>query len=367
MRDNSISIFRLTCIFLMTFHHDELAPALHNFGSHLPYTEAHSTLSYLGLVLVDGFSLISSPFLGFLSGYFVSGNLRERSYVSVVRSRFVSLYIPVVVWSVAFFAVMLFVGYLTADTAFVSRTLTKVDVGYFLGIGHWPANYPLHYLVALFQCILISPVLVFTLERFGRSTFLVLVLLAFSFLFGADPNHHNPGENVQSFLPRADLFLFFSLGIFSQRRWNAAIGVALERLRIKRPAVLVVVIILFLLATVHWRWLLGRDGDLAIALGYPVMMFVRVTGGLLVLAMLPWFRALADRGLRIDDGLTFTLFCSHVISFFLLNMALGWGRSDLIGIAGFFLAPFFATGVAATIFWVQKDVVANLRRTSLQD
>src|SRR5215472_16442130 len=82
-RDNSISNFRFLCIFLMTFAHNDFASHLHNFGAQLPYATLHSPVSYVSLVLFDGFSRISTPFLGCLTGYFVSMNLREQTYLAV--------------------------------------------------------------------------------------------------------------------------------------------------------------------------------------------------------------------------------------------------------------------------------------------
>src|SRR5579862_408219 len=99
MRDHSISNFRLLCIFLVTFAHNPFAMTSHEFGTALPYATAHPLFSYISFILFDGFSRISSPFLGFLSGYFLSSNLDGRPYLNVVTHRFKSLYLPAVFWS----------------------------------------------------------------------------------------------------------------------------------------------------------------------------------------------------------------------------------------------------------------------------
>src|SRR5579872_5815746 len=315
-RDNSISNFRFICIFLMTFAHNNFASSLHNFGSQLPYATSHSVMSYVSLVLFDGFSRISTPFLGCLTGYFISMNLREQTYAAVVKRRFLSLYVPVVFWSTFYFVVMIAAGYATSDQGYVAHKLANVQADDFLGIVKWPLDYPMHYLVNLFKCVLIAPILIYILRRFGTGVFLLMIVPAFLLLVGTDLRQGIAGVHDNSILPRAEILLFFSLGILANRTWNLPIGEALERLRIKSKIGLALTIIVFLTGVLHWRWLVHGSSDLVLWCGFLVLLAVRISGSLLVLSLLPWLKDLARRGFYCNDRLTFNLFCTHVISFY---------------------------------------------------
>jgi hypothetical protein len=91
-------------------------------------------------------------------------------------------------------------------------------------------------------------------------------------------------------------------------------------------------------------------------MSFLALLAVRISGSLLVLSLLPWLRELARRGLYCNDRLTFNLFCTHVISFYLLPMAIGWGRSNRYSSLLFFAAPFFATAVAGIAFWAERSM-----------
>ena len=361
--DPSISNFRFLCIFLMTFAHDSFAPSLVNFGAHVPYAATHSPLAYLNFLLMFGFSRISSPFLGFVSGYFISMNLLERPYVAVIRRRFFSLYVPAVFWSLAFFAVMIGVGVATSDHAYIHRTYSHLDLGDVFGIGHAPLDQPLHYLIDLFKCALVAPLLILVLRRFGSGIYLFATALIFTAFAGVHLGESTPGMSLAKSLPRADLYLFFSLGILAHRRWKLPIADTLDKLRIENPLLLSAIALVFLIATFHWPWLSDMKSDWAMWSGYFTLLIVRVTGSLLLVTLLPWSRWLAERGLVVDDRLTFTLFCTHTISYFVLDGMIGWGfRAEIYGIVAFYLAPFLATGAAFAILWAQNLATGLLVR-----
>ena len=142
MRDNSISNFRLLCIFLVTFAHNPFGAMLHDFGNAPPYATAHSLFSWVSFVLVDGFSRISTPFLGCLSGYFVSSNLRDRSYANVITRRFKSVYLPVVFWSTMMFAAMVVHGLATSDQQYLHRLFATTNLDKFFGVEENPFDAP---------------------------------------------------------------------------------------------------------------------------------------------------------------------------------------------------------------------------------
>lgn len=364
MRDNSVSNFRLLCIFLVTFAHNQFASALHDFGTKLPYATGHSLFSYISLVLVDGFACISSPFLGYLSGYFVSSNLRNHSYINVIARRFKSLYLPVVFWSMVTFAAMIVYCLATSDQQYLRHLLTDTKLGNFLGVGEPPLDYPTHYLVSAYKCVLISPIMLYILQRFGRTTFLLLISLITLWLVGTDLNHHNPGLHTGhgEILPRADMFLFFFLGLFSHRTWNLSISEALERIRVRGGVPHLLLIFTFLIAAIHWRWLLQMSGDHWVWVGFSCLLVTRISGSLLILLFLPYLRALAKRGLYPSDRLAFNLLCTHTISFHIFQIAVGSTPSESLGIFSFFVAPIFATSIAAAVCWAERHAVPFVAR-----
>jgi len=328
----------------------------HDFGTALPYAAPHPLFSYISFVLFDGFSRISSPFLGYLSGYFVSSKLRERSYFEIVARRFKSLYLPVVFWSTVTFAVMLIHGFATSDQRYLHQLFADTGLDKFFGIEEAPLNYPTHYLVSLFKCVLVSPILLYVWQRYGRGTFLILIGLISVSLVGTDLNHDNPGLNLGggSILPRADMFLFFSLGFLSHSSWNLSIGDALERIRVRGLVPILLLTVAFLIGTFHWRWLLRMSGDFSVWTGFSTLLLVRISGSLLILSLLPYFRLLAREGWYTSDRLAFNLFCTHSISFTLLKVAVRWNPTGFLGMFCFFAAPIFATFVAAAVCLAER-------------
>jgi hypothetical protein len=243
----------------------------------------------------------------------------------------------------------------------VHEKLATVDLNDFLGITHFPLNYPLHYLIALFKCILISPILIYMLRRLGPVCYVASVTLIFLALTGSDLNLAQPGQHAHDIWPRADLFLFFSLGLLAQRRWNLEIGEALERFQIGNPAVLSAIAVLFLLGTFNWSWFVKQGGLGHIWFGAFVLLTVRATGTLLLVALLRWLRKMAQRGFYVSDRLTFTLFCTHLISYFILERIVRLAHLSAYGALEFYLAPIFATGVAAGILFAQNRANAAFR------
>ena len=232
-----------------------------------------------------------------------------------------------------------------------------MNVNSFLGVTYWPYNFPLHYLVDLFKCILFLPVLLYLLDRFGRSVFVALIGCLFFALVANDLNHTNPGVNTESILPRADLFLFFCAGLLVHRHRDGDIVETLDRLSVQRSGVLIALGLAFLVCASHWRWLVAMDYRLAIWSGFILLMATRILGCLLIVAALRWIGNLGRRGLVIDNKLTFHLFCTHVISFFvlkgLLTVALGGELSDTHKVAAFFVSPFFALCVALALYRIE--------------
>ena len=295
MRNQTISNLRFLCIFAMLFVHVEVADDL-IIIDHKPITLTDShPLSMVILIFKDGFGRVSAPLLGFLSGFFVSANLQHRSYPEIIVHRLRTLYLPLVVWSSILVGIKLVGAYAISDTDMLSRIIGTLDANSFLGLAHWPLNYPLHYLVDLFKCILFLPVLLYLLDRFGLSVFVVLIGCIFLALVASDPNQTTRGFNDHNMLPRADLFLFFCVGLLVQRERGSDIIGTLNWLSVHHSWGLIALGWVFLVGAVHWRWLATMDDGLAIWSGFILLMATRVSGCLLVLATL---RGIGNLGSR---------------------------------------------------------------------
>jgi succinoglycan biosynthesis protein ExoH len=345
----------------MIFAHDSFAFSLIDFKSP-PYASPHSPISFFNYVIVYGLSRISSPFLGFLSGYFAAANLAERTYQRVALTRLKTLYFPALFWSFIFFAVTVVAGYAVSNHAVVRERIATVDLNDFLGITKFPLNYPLHYLIALFKCVLISPVLIYLLRRLGPIAFTALACLAFLALTGSDLNPYVPGQHAHDIWPRADLFLFFSLGLLAQRRWVLDIGEALMKCRISNPVALFGIALIFLVSTFNWPWLVQSATPAHVWCGAFVLLVARIAGALLLLALLPGLRHMAQRGLYVSDKLTFLLFCTHIISYFIFDGIIRVEHLSAYGVLEFYIVPFFDLAVAAIVLVLRNCLYSALHQ-----
>jgi len=322
----------------------------HVFVQHqLPYLVDGYPLGTLLVIVQDGFGRISSPLLGLFSGYFAVRNLEDRPYSDVVSKRFRSLYMPAVLWSAIYFAVRMAAALAASFMGDGSHLRTELDdltFNSFFGITSWPLNGPLHYLIDLFKCVLFVPVFLFVLDRLGRKGYVVAVLSFFALFIAFDFNHYSSGFNNHNILPRADLFLFFSVGVYARHIWGGDIMQTLERFALHRRALIVLVAAIFLLGSLHWRWLTEFDNAFVVWSGILLGIVVRISGCLLIVSGLHLIALVAEKGIVIPESLTFRYFCTHMITFFvvknvtLITMGdnLAWSFRVLL----FAVLPFFA-------------------------
>lgn len=355
-RDESISNLRFICIFLMTFAHNYFAFNLIQFKSAPFFSVSHSPMAYLNYVIFYGLSRISSPLLGFLSGYFASATLANRSYQRVLYEKLRSLYVPAIFWSLAYFLVLITGAWITENRWAVQKTLSAVDLEDFLGITKFPLNYPLHYLIDLFKCIILAPFLIYAVRRTSGIAFIMLTLFIFLALTGSDLNHFIPGQHAYDIWPRADLAMFFSFGLLAQRSWRAPAGDALMRFRATNFLVLFGLLVVFLLGTFDWPWLARENSTPMVWAGAITLLATRIAGVMLLLASLGWLRKIAKRGFYISDRVTFILFCTHVISYFIFNEIIRLNHLPAHDLFYFYFAPFFELGMAVAVFGVQQHL-----------
>ena len=347
----TISNIRFIAIFAMTFAHVSV-----NWDAGGPTSTFNfdPSVSPFLLIIHDGLTRVSSPLLGFFSAHFALGALEHRGYLSVVGSRVRTLLVPTIVWSAVYVAVRLAPGIVTSDKDYIASILQSVDVDSFLGFVDRPANGPLHYLVNLFELIVVLPLLLFLLDRAGKAVYLALVVIVFIATSQYTPGEV-PGMNASTPVPRSDLFLFFSLGVLTRRRYGPDVIANLLKFSLRNPASIVLCALVLMAGALWWRQFVEMDTELSSWLGLIFLMATRVAGCLLIVTAIPWIARLAHRGYVANDRFTFLLFCTHIITYFAveyaINLVVGWSPSEALQIAASLFLPFCAVLVALVLFW----------------
>lgn len=381
MRDSAVGNLRFVCIFAMIFVHvelpgnfsAELQPLLRLAQGDRPVDMVDADFAYYVVMLLrDGLGRISSPLLGLLSGYFVAAALCQRSYRQLVAARFRSLYVPMLVWTLAMVAVRLGPE-LLRDAIYGSdhfgAALRGFDPATLLGLTTQPLNGPLHYLVDLFICVLLAPALLFAIDRLGFAAFAGLALLGWAGLVAADPQPF--GFNFDNALPRADLFLFFCAGVAGQRAGHRDIGSLLDRLAPRHAAAVLALLAVFLAGAMRRRLLGSYDGELMQVADLLLMMSTRVSGCLLILSCLGPIRGLAEAGWTVSERFTFRLFCTHAITFYILqrlslkgleHTGLDRSSDSTLVLAAYLAAPALALGAAWLLCQAEDWGGRRLRR-----
>ena len=315
------------------------------------------------LFLFDGLSRLSSPGLGFISGYLACLSLERSSYWHFAMKRVRSLLVPFLLWSMIYVGLLLAVGFLQGEPLDFNMLIGNP----LWGLTNWPGNFPLHYLLDLFKCAVLMAGAFVLLTRSGLPTTLVtpvllsLSLAVFLGLTLADLNASHPGRNQESFLPRSDLQLFFSLG-FVYARTNAKIFGSLAC----RPLLLAVLGALFVVTSLVWHELLQNDmPSLQYWLGAAMHFGCRLAGALLLFSLIWRLPTPVERTSLFLRRLAFNVFVSHFIVLSALNSLFDLTPLLASSPALFLLAlqsAFFLAGLLITLFQMSTANVDWLRR-----
>ncbi|NJO37991.1 MAG: acyltransferase [Rhizobiales bacterium] len=277
----------------------------------------------LYLFLIDGLSRLSSPVLGFISGYFAFRSVTTDGPARIIARKGRSLLLPFLLWS--FIYVALLTGVRLLETG-------RLDLALFLsnefwGLTAWPGNFPLHYLIDLFKCLMLAGAAFWLLSRFGiaRGTALRIIfgtaMLLFVVLTLADLNHEHPGRHRDDVLPRTDLVLFFFLGLaYAGASSDGIMKVA------DRPAVMLLLGVVFVASSMIWADLLKHEtGTLAYALGVVLHFACRIAGGVLLFALIQRLPTIGQAAGLAMRRLAFRIFVSHFIVFSALSSVIDLG------------------------------------------
>ena len=299
--------------------------------------------------LVEGAGRASAALLSLVSGLLTAVALSRSEANALYRRRFRSIVVPMLSWSattVALYALLSLVRptFLTEWHGGSAETLLFY-ANAVLFLTDQPMGPTLHlgFLRDLFVCMLLAPVLLAALRRFGA---VVPVALGALYLF-----------DVESVVMLRPLVLFaFSIGL-----WLATRGTRLDALDASWPlwagaSVLATLAVMVsgtdaALDSVPSRWFAERGLDLREAVLYPVS---RLFGALAIWTLAAKLVGTAwNRRLARLSPYVFVAFCSHFLALtFLWEGAVRplVGASDTLGYALWFaVAPFVAMAVAAGI------------------
>jgi len=193
-----IRISRSACIFFMLFAHVSIGV------SHLAIFASPATpekIQYLLLSSVLGHA--SVPLLTVVSGYLLASG-RAKTYGLLVTSKFRSLLLPMMLWSLVSIIVLLAVQSYTGTSLYRPATVLDV-INSVVALTSSPANYPLRFLRDLFVCMLVAPLLIRLSPRYGWPVLAILVVAALL-------------DRTWPLFLRPQLPLFFFMGIMLAHR-----------------------------------------------------------------------------------------------------------------------------------------------------
>ena len=338
-----IKVARVVCIiFMMTTHvwpgSDRILAAETWPAQHLFF-----------IIVVDLLGRAAVPLLSLISGLLFVHSVASRGTLSVLRTKPLTLLIPMVFWSVPMVALM-----------FVERKLTGSASGWPETILDWantlfsitsgPANGPLHFLREIFvMCCYASVILIV----YRRSVLMALILMAAIFLI-----EQQPGGFIM-FRSQIVTFFFFGmlLALAGQARWTPG-----------WPLVLVLVLIAVTAYVLDFgAWAQGNHFMTRIAehvprIGMSFLMWrisyeiVRIGGRLMA-------------SLTFLEPHIFTIFCAHrIVAGFVGGFALylGWSENDpyylllfLVQLPICIAAGYIASRILMPFPWLRGQTARN--------
>ena len=195
--------------------------------SHTPripgYLDEPGVLTFIANFVVDGLIPLGIPMLTCISGYLVFKKNLDLNYWLLLRKRFSSLVVPLLIWNIPLVIALYFVqstGIIAYDGIIVyefapRRTMYPFEpmvwVNACLALTDLPANYPLHFLRDLVAICLLVPLLS-PLARKAPTFGLILIMMVFI------PNFDGPLVQTNMMV-----VTFYIGGIAAAQNWNLSI------------------------------------------------------------------------------------------------------------------------------------------------
>lgn len=286
-----VRIARVLCIFFMMFVH--VQPGI------MQNIEDRDTavFDFVYFLLTRILGLSSVSLLSVVSGYFIVASLLKTDPLSLARSKFKTLVVPLVAWNLVMLLLLVAYGLMTDKWRDMPDPTLLGWANALFAVTEWPLDVPLWFLRDLFVCCLLSPLLYKGLKRFALPT---MALLAIYTLFGED----------LYLLQRPQLLLFFSLGM-----WLRIVGTnaaTIDRMSLFLAAGLAVMIAIFI--TIRFQSILISEMNDQVRLTLDTLLRITMAAGFWVLTGVIRHSGLAAPFIRLEPY-AFVLFCSHAILF----------------------------------------------------
>lgn len=316
-----VRIARVLCIFLMMFVH--VQPGI----AENVYDRDTAVFDFIYFLFTRILGLSSVSLLSVVSGYFIVASLLKADPLSLARSKFKTLIIPLVAWNLVMLVLLVAYGLMTDKWRDMPDPTLLGWANALFAVTDWPLDVPLWFLRDLFVCCLLSPLLYHALKRFALPTMVLLIVYT---LFGDD----------LYLLQRPQLLLFFSLGMWLRIAGTSTITI--DRLSLALTAGLVAMVAIFI--TIRFQRVLLGEMDDQLRVTLDTLLRVTMAGGFWILTGLIRHSGFAAIFIRLEPY-AFVLFCSHAILFnfagIIFRRFFGNYGSDLFPIT-FFTLPLLA-------------------------
>jgi len=154
----------------------------HFFLNDIPEAQQSTWDFWLQHIISEGIARFGLPFFWIMSGYLFYKNfdLTRATYKRKLQNRFISLFIPYVLWSAWGILLYYFVQtYILTDYAFTRGRIDDLNWGQLIHIWLWnPVTYQLWFLRDLFILVIASPFLYF-LIKYGREAWILVLLVLY--------------------------------------------------------------------------------------------------------------------------------------------------------------------------------------------
>jgi len=351
-----IRVARVVCIFFVIFTHMTVGAPDQRAIVTSAWQEA---VLVFKLILHDGFARVSVPLLGVISGYLTTRTLARQSYGQTVVRKLRSIYLPMVLWSVAMMAAYVLLALATRDPGFLQKHLALDGLGWLnalFALTDKPFNGPLYFLRDLFLCFLILPLLLLAARRIPLLSFLgAATVFGFNDQLVALQETHGVTVFMRPAIPA-----LFLVGLLVGSGYGARHYATFERLVGRALPLLLLMACLFAL---YPHIVVRMGGQSGFEAQNPFGRFFSVLflwGLVMRLTASRWKEPLG----RLSEAMFF-VFCAHKIVLFLsthvLGALFGWTFSPVVSSLAYFLLPVATFVVLAATY---RHFRRRLPRTS---
>ena len=189
-----------------------LVVALHVF----PSNDANFIVRFIDKYFAYGLGRIAVPYFFMLSGYFIGRHATEQGWWrTCVRKRIQSLFVPYIIWNIAF-TLLVLSSIILANHSSGRSVFSGFDrINWFRIVGMDPYCQPINgvtwYIRALFMYLAISPLFVFLLRK---SSCIVLGLIGILYLLYFDPVSTLRTARFFSACFSLEGFFYYVMGLF---------------------------------------------------------------------------------------------------------------------------------------------------------